>query len=69
MATLSDELNMETRISEKLEAANATSLERAVTFVEAKLDREEQNWLGYVAGGLFARVKKTKDKRYYITRL
>jgi hypothetical protein len=27
---------------------------------------QEQNWLRYVAGGFLARVKKTKDKRYYI---
>ena len=66
MVNFSNELNMEARISDKLEAAKATSLERAVTITDAKLDLEEQSWLGYVAGGLFARVKKTKDKRYYI---
>jgi len=58
---------MQKRIAEKLAAAKATSLERAVTITEAKLDMQEQNWLSYVAGGLFAEVKKTKDKRYYIT--
>jgi hypothetical protein len=25
------------------------------------------NWLGYVAGGLNSKVKKTKDKRYYVS--
>ncbi|MBZ5529527.1 MAG: hypothetical protein LAN71_16725 [Acidobacteriia bacterium] len=49
----------------KLMAAGATSIERAVTVQEAHLDMQEQNWLNYVAGGLFSRVKKTPDKRYY----
>lgn len=45
---------------------DATSKEKAVTVGEANLDRQEQNWLVYIAGGLFSKVKKTKDKRYYI---
>jgi hypothetical protein len=44
----------------------ATSKEKAVTAQEAHLDMQELNWLSYIAGGLFARVKKTKDKRYYV---
>jgi len=54
------------RISVKLLAVGATSREKAVTAQEANLDRQEQNWLHYIAGGLFARVKKTEDKRYYV---
>jgi len=44
----------------------AVSKEKAVTVQEADLDVQERNWLVYIAGGLFSKVKKTKDKRYYI---
>jgi hypothetical protein len=57
---------MQSRIAEKLAVAQATSLESAITIREAKFDTQEQNWLSYVAGGLFSKVKKTKDSRYYI---
>ena len=58
---------MQQRIRAKLLAMGATSREKAVTAQEAHLSTQEQNWLHYIAGGLFARVKKTKDKRYYVT--
>ena len=51
------------RIISKLEAVGATSIEKAVTIEEAGLDVQERNWLNYVAGGLFNKVKKTKDRR------
>ena len=54
------------RISAKLLEMEATSKEKAVTAQEAHLDIQELNWLNYIAGGLFARVKKTEDKRYYV---
>jgi len=57
---------MQQRIIVKLLATGATSREKAVTAQEAHLDMQEQNWLHYVAGGLLAKVKKTKDKRYYV---
>ena len=57
---------MEQCIRAKLRAAGAISREKAVTIQEAHFDMQEQNWLNYIAGGLFAAVKKTKDKRYYI---
>ena len=57
---------MQQRIRAKLLALDATSREKAVTAQEANLDEQESNWLRYVAGGLLARVKKTKDKRYYV---
>jgi hypothetical protein len=57
---------MKQRIFVKLLAEGATSREKAVTAHEAHLDMQEQNWLNYVAGGLFAKVKKTKDRRYYV---
>jgi hypothetical protein len=59
-------LIMQERIIAKLRATGATSREKAVTAQEAHLDMQEQNWLRYVAGSFLARVKKTKDKRYYI---
>jgi hypothetical protein len=57
---------MQYRIIFKLEIAGATSEERAVTIEKAEFTPEEQQWLTYVAGGLDSRVKKTKDKRYYL---
>ena len=57
---------MQQRIIAKLLATDATSSIKAVTAKEAHLDMQEQNWLNYVAGGLNSKVKKTKDKRYYI---
>ena len=58
---------MRQRIIAKLLASDATSRIKAVTAPEAQLDIQEQNWLCYVAGGLNSEVKKTEDKRYYIT--
>ena len=57
---------MQQRIIVKLLATGATSRKKAVTAQEAHLDMQEQNWLHYVAGGLISKVKKTKDKRYYV---
>jgi hypothetical protein len=57
---------MQQRIASKLKAAGANSQDKAVTAQEADFDFPEQNWLNYIAGGLFAQVKKTQDKRYYI---
>ena len=56
---------MEQGIKAKLVAAGATSEAKAVTVQEADLDIQEENWLGYVAGGLFATVKK-KGNKYYV---
>lgn len=58
---------MQERIVSKLKAAGADSQDKAVTAQEADFDVPEQNWLNYIAGGLFALVKKTQDKRYYVT--
>jgi hypothetical protein len=57
---------MQERIIDKLLKRGATSREKAVTAQEAHLDVQEQNWLHYVAGGLASKVKKTRDKRYYV---
>jgi len=58
---------MQQRIASKLKAAGANSRDNAVTVQEAHFDDPERNWLDYVAGGLFAIVKKTQDKRYYVS--
>ena len=55
---------MEQGIRAKLVAAGATSEAKAVTVQEADFDMQEENWLGYVAGGLFATVKKRGNKYY-----
>jgi hypothetical protein len=57
---------MQERIIAKLLAVGATSREKAMSAGEAGLNIQEQNWLSYIAGGFLARVKKTKDKRYYV---
>ena len=57
---------MQHRIRAKLLALDATSQEKAVTTGDANLNVQEINWFRYITGGLFAIVKKTKDKRYYI---
>ena len=57
---------MQYRIISKLIASDATSIKTAVTAREAHLDMQEQNWLHYIAGGFASRVKKTRDKRYYV---
>ena len=55
------------RIIVKLLATGATSIEKAASALEAHFDMQEQNWLCYVAGGFASKVKKTKDKRYYVS--
>jgi hypothetical protein len=57
---------MQQRIIVKLLVMDATSRKKAVTAQEAHLDMQEQNWLHYVAGGLNSKVKKTRNKRYYV---
>jgi hypothetical protein len=54
------------RLIHKFEKAGAISEARAVTFDEADLDLQEQYWLDYFAGSFLGRIKKTRDRRYYI---
>ncbi len=54
------------RIVEKLKKVGATSRDTAVTPEAAKLDLQETRWLGYLAGGFLATIKKTKNGRYYV---
>jgi len=57
---------VEESIRTKLLAVGATSKEKAATSQEANLDIQEQNWIHYIAGGLFANVKQTTDGRFYV---
>jgi hypothetical protein len=59
-------LKMEYSIREKLRSVGATSKDKAVTIQEADFDMQELNWLNCIAGGMFASVKKTRKKRYYV---
>lgn len=56
---------VEERIRAKLAAAGAISTETAVSAEEAKFDAQEENWIHYIAGGLFSRIKKTAQNLYY----
>ncbi|KON33422.1 hypothetical protein E2P47_03670 [Candidatus Bathyarchaeota archaeon] len=58
---------MEESIKAKLIEIGATSKTRAVAIQDTNLDTQELNWLDYIAGGLFAQVKKTNDRRYYVS--
>ncbi len=57
---------MEARIRAKLIQVGATSHEKAVTAEQANLDDQEANWIHYIAGGMFAGVKKTSANLYYV---
>jgi hypothetical protein len=60
--------SMEERIKIKLVKAGATSPEKALTAQQAHLDMQEGNWIHYIAGGLFANIKKTAANRYYVAK-
>lgn len=60
------EVVMEHRLIRKFEKAGATSKSRAVSFIEAKLDEQEQCWLDYFAGVFLGKIKKTENHLYYI---
>jgi hypothetical protein len=57
---------VEARIRCKLVSMGATSKEKAVTSKQAHFTIKEVNWINYIAGGLGARVKKTRDGRFYV---
>ena len=57
---------MEQRLVRKFERAGATSMEKAVTVVEANLDEQEQDWIEYFAGSFLEKIKKTRDQTYYL---
>ena len=57
---------IEAGIKEKLASAGAISREKAVTCQQANFSMQEQNWIAYIAGGMFAKVKKTGTGRFYV---
>lgn len=57
---------MELRLVRKLEKAGAISMEKAVTFLEAKFDEQEAYWLDYFAGDFLGKIKKTQNHMYYL---
>ena len=59
---------MHHNILHKLRKAGATSIESSVTIEEADFDYKEQMWFDYIAGAFLGKIKKTEDRRYYITR-
>ena len=66
MSTYGLEFEMQHKIVRKFEKAGATSIEKAVTFEEAKLNEQEENWLHYFAGAFLGKIKKTANHLYYI---
>ena len=66
MSTYGIEFEMQHKIVRKFEKAGATSIEKAVTFEEAKLNEQEEYWLDYFAGVFLGKIKKTTNNRYYL---
>jgi hypothetical protein len=61
------QFKMKQQLIRKFMKAGATSLEKAVTYEEAKLDEAEQYWLNYFAGVFLGKIKKTENHRYYLS--
>lgn len=57
---------IEARLRSKLMSLGATSKEKALTSKQANFSIEELMWIDYIAGGMFAKVKKTADGRFYV---
>lgn len=57
---------IEANIRSKLISKGATSIEKAVSSRQAGLDFQEEGWISYIAGGMFAIIKKTNDGRFYV---
>jgi hypothetical protein len=53
-------------IRSKLVAMGATSQDKAATSQQARFSMKEVNWIDYIAGGMFAEIKKTGDGRFYV---
>jgi hypothetical protein len=60
------QFKMQYNLVYKLREAGATSKDNAVTFEDADFNVQEQYWLDYFAGTFLGKIKKTKDRRYYI---
>jgi len=57
---------VEAGIRSKLVAMGATSIEKAATCQQAHFSIKEVNWIDYIAGGMFAEIKKTGDGQFYV---
>lgn len=57
---------IEARLRSKLVSLGATSKDKALTSKQANFNLEELRWIDYIAGGMFAKVKKTVDGRFYV---
>jgi hypothetical protein len=57
---------IEAGIRSKLVDMGAISIDKAATSQQANLSFKEENWIDYIAGGMFAAVKRTKDGRFYV---
>jgi hypothetical protein len=53
-------------IRSKLVALGATLQDKAATSQQARFSMKEINWIDYIAGGMFATIKKTGDGRFYV---
>ncbi|MGD8565819.1 MAG: hypothetical protein PVF96_05680 [Candidatus Bathyarchaeota archaeon] len=62
------QFKMRYNIIQKIQKAGGTSIDKAVLEDEIGLDMQERLWLPYFAGAALDIIKKTRDKRYYITR-
>ena len=65
MITSGIQYKMRQRLIRKFEEVGAISKKTAVSFIDAKLDLQEQYWLPYLVGNLLGNIRKTEDNRYY----
>ena len=67
MSTSGIQYRMRRRLIRRFEKVGAISKKTAVSFIDAKLDLQEQYWLPYFGGSFIASIKKpTDDQLYYI---
>lgn len=57
---------IEANIRSKLVSKGATSIDKAMSSRQAGLSYQEEGWISYIAGGMFAIIKKTNDGRFYV---
>ena len=62
------QFKMRYNIIQKIQKAGGISIDKAVLVDDIGLDMQERMWLPYFAGAALDIIKKTRDKRYYITR-
>ena len=56
---------MRERIIRRFEKVGAISKKTAVSFIDAKLDLQEQYWLPCFGGSFIASIKKPNDEQLY----